>query len=93
VLKAGQYRTGAHEHPVRGLAKVGLFAAFAAANTNLRAGDRSRAQVARVHTMNRLIAGDARMHPTRPLAQLRSAASRVAQPAGARADRLPHIQS
>ena len=37
---------------VRGRAKVGLFAAFAAAITNLRAADRWRADLARIRALN-----------------------------------------
>ena len=40
---------------VRGRAKVGLFAAFAAAITNLRATDRWRADLARIRTLNEAI--------------------------------------
>jgi hypothetical protein len=73
---------------VRGRAKVGLFAVFAAAVTNLRAADRWRAEVARVQSLNKAITGAAKSRRTRShtLNQLLPVKHRrQAEPAGARA--------
>ena len=73
---------------VRGRAKVGLFVAFAAAIANLRAGDRWRAEVARIRVLNKAIADatKSRRQRSHTLNQLLPAKHRRrAEPAGARA--------
>lgn len=75
---------------VRGRAKVGLFAAFAAAITNLRAGDRWRTQLTAVRKLNEAITGQSGRRAQRrkpPGAQLAAPAAtrRAAEPTGARA--------
>ena len=56
ILKNPTFAALAHmKVRVRGRAKVGLFAAFAAAITNLRATDRWRADLARIRTLNEAI--------------------------------------
>ena len=56
ILKNPTFAALAHMNVrVRGRAKVGLFAAFAAAITNLRAGDRWRTDLARIRALNEAI--------------------------------------
>ncbi len=50
---------------VRGRAKVGLFVAFAAAISNLRAAERWRADLARVRELNKRIAAAAKSRSAR----------------------------
>jgi len=91
ILKNPTFAALAHMNiRVRGRAKVGLFAAFAAAITNLRAGDRWRTQVAAVRKLNELITGHSRKRVQRrrhTTIQLAAPATRrrEAEPAGARA--------
>jgi len=91
ILKNPTFAALAHMNiRVRGRAKVGLFAAFAAAITNLRAGDRWRTQVAQVRKLNEAITGQSRRRAqrrTHTTLQLAAPATqqRVAEPAGARA--------
>lgn len=91
ILKNPTFAALAHMNiRVRGRAKVGLFAAFAAAITNLRAGDRWRTQVAGVRELNEKITGQAhkrasrRTHTTGQLVA-QAVPRRAAEPAGARA--------
>jgi len=91
ILKNPTFAALAHMNiRVRGRAKVGLFAAFAAAITNLRAGDRWRTQVAAARKLNALITGQAnksaarRTHTTGQLAAVATPRG-AAQPAAARA--------
>ena len=88
ILKNPTFAALAHMNiRVRGRAKVGLFAAFAAAITNLRAGDRWCAQVAKVRKLNATIAlNSTKRAPRRPrpLTRPTLAGRRAAQP-GARA--------
>lgn len=89
ILKNPAFAALAHMNVrVRGRAKVGLFVAFAAAIANLRAGDRWRADVARVRGLHKAIAGAAksrrgRSHTLNQLLPVKH--RRLAEPAGARA--------
>jgi hypothetical protein len=90
ILKNPTFAALAHMNiRVRGRAKVGLFAAFAAAITNLCAGDRWRTQVAWVRRLNELITGQAhqrakrRTHTTGHLVAP-ATPRRAAEPAGRR---------
>jgi hypothetical protein len=66
ILKNPAFSALAHMNiRVRGRAKVGLFVAFAAAISNLRAADRWRADLARVRALNKLIAAAAKSRTTR----------------------------
>jgi len=91
ILKNPTFAALAHMNiRVRGRAKVGLLAAFAAAITNLRAGDRWRTQVAGVRKLNEAITGASGRRAQRrrhTLDQLAAPAPtrRAGQPAGARA--------
>jgi len=91
ILKNPTFAALAHMNiRVRGRAKVGLFAAFAAAITNLRAGDRWRTQFTAVRKLNEAITGQSGRRAQRrkpPGAQLAAPAAtrRAAEPAGARA--------
>jgi len=91
ILKNPTFAALAHMNiRVRGRAKVGLFAAFAAAITNLRAGDRWRGQLAAARKLNALITGQAnrsarrRTHTTGQLAAVATPRG-AAEPAAARA--------
>ena len=91
ILKNPTFAALAHINiRVRGRAKVGLFAAFAAAITNLRAGDRWRTKLTAVRKLNEAITGQSGRRAQRrkpPGAQLAAPAAirRAAEPAGARA--------
>ena len=91
ILKNPTFAALAHMNiRVRGRDKVGLFTAFAAALTNMRAGDRWRTDVARVRKLNELIATGARKRAkrrTHTAGNLAAPATRrrAAEPAGARA--------
>ena len=91
ILKNPTFAALAHMNiRVRGRAKVGLFAAFAAAITNLRAGDRWRAQVGQVRKLNENITGQAHKRASRhthTTSHLTAPTSprHAAEPAGARA--------
>jgi hypothetical protein len=91
ILKNPTFAALAHMNiRVRGRAKVGLLAAFAAAITNLRAGDRWRTQVGLVRKLNEAITGASarraqrRRHTLDQLA-LPAPIHRAGEPAGARA--------
>jgi hypothetical protein len=87
VLKNPAFSALAHMNiRVRGRAKVGLFVAFAAAISNLRAADRWRADLTRVRALDKLITE----RPARAPGAATTPSTSPSAPSGAAPGAPPH---